>query len=51
MTGDLVTPCCGVPFLPNYGWEGRPYLEVRVVDGYECMNCYNEWDEKGEFVE
>lgn len=36
-------------FKPFYRYEGRAYLQEKVVDGYMCEgeNCYNEWDDQG----
>lgn len=49
MTKRLVTPCCKAIFKPFYRYEGRHYLQEKIVDGYMCEgeNCYNEWDEQG----
>lgn len=49
MTDNIVTPCHGLPPMFNYGWEGRAYMQERVVDGIECPapGCYNTWTYDG----
>lgn len=46
---DIVTPCHGVPPRPQYVYEGRPYMQERVVDAYGCPadGCYRGWDADG----
>ena len=50
VVGDLVTPCCGVPFYINYVYVGNPYMSDREVDTLECSNCDNEWDREGGYL-
>lgn len=49
MTNRLVTPCCKAGFKPFYRYEGRGYMQEKIVDGYMCLGegCFNEWDEQG----
>ena len=41
----LRTPCCGARFSIDYVYEGLPYMQEQVVDGFECTGegCDNSW--------
>lgn len=46
----LACPCCGGRLVVELVWEGLPYLQQQVVDGFYCDNtpkCQAEWDAEG----
>lgn len=49
MMGNITTPCHDLPPILTYGYEGRAYLQERVLDGYMCPaeRCLNGWDADG----
>jgi len=46
---DITTPCHGLPPQIDYAFEGRAYMQERVVDGFGCPapGCYLSWDAQG----
>lgn len=42
---SLTTPCCGTAILVMTESDGSYEGEENV--GFECLNCYNEWDMDG----